>query len=58
VKDLLTQKLTAEKQKAVFDSYIEGLKSSYKVEINKDAIAKLAAAKPEAPTAPAQKEKK
>ncbi|HTR45414.1 MAG TPA: peptidylprolyl isomerase [Thermodesulfovibrionales bacterium] len=58
VKDLLTQKLTAEKQKAVFDSYIEGLKSSYKVDINKDAIAKLAAEKPQTPASPAPKEKK
>ncbi len=41
IKDLLSQRVTAEKQKEVFDSYIEGLKKSYSVEKNKDAIAKL-----------------
>ena len=41
VKDLLTQKVTAEKQKQVFDSYMNELKKSYKVEINKDALAKM-----------------
>lgn len=39
VKDLLTQKVTAEKQKEAFDSYMEGLKKSYTVEKNKEAIA-------------------
>ncbi len=42
MKDLLTQRVTAEKQKELFDSYLEGLKKSYPVEKNKDAIAKLA----------------
>ncbi len=32
----------AERQKEAFDSYIEGLRKSYKVEINKDALSKLA----------------
>ncbi|MBM4136999.1 MAG: peptidylprolyl isomerase [Nitrospira sp.] len=41
VKDLLSQRLSAKKQKEVFDSYMEGLKKSYKVEINKDALSKL-----------------
>ena len=41
VKDLLTQKVTAEKQKQVFDTYLNELKKSYKVEINKDALAKV-----------------
>ena len=41
VKDLLTQKVTAEKQKEAFDSYIEGLKKSYTVEKNRDAISTL-----------------
>ncbi len=41
VKDLLTQKVTAEKQKEAFDSYIEDLKKSYKPEKNKEAIANL-----------------
>lgn len=35
VKDLVIQRLTAEKQKEVFDSYIEGLKKKYEVEIKK-----------------------
>jgi peptidyl-prolyl cis-trans isomerase C len=41
VKDLLTQRVTAEKQKEAFDSYMEGLKKSYTVEKNKEAIASL-----------------
>lgn len=41
IKDVLAQRMTAEKQKDVFDSYISGLKKSYKVELNKEAIAKL-----------------
>lgn len=40
VKDLISQHLSAEKQKEVFDSYIEGLKKIYTVEINKEALAK------------------
>jgi peptidyl-prolyl cis-trans isomerase C len=41
VKDLLSQRLSAKKQKEVFDSYMEGLKKSYKVDVNKDALLKL-----------------
>lgn len=41
VKDLLTQKVTAEKQKEAFDSYMDGLKKSYTVEKNKEAIASV-----------------
>ncbi len=51
VKDLLTQKVTAEKQKEAFDSYMEGLKKSYTVEKNKEAIAAIGSSikgKPEA----------
>jgi peptidyl-prolyl cis-trans isomerase C len=40
-KNLISQNLMAEKQKEVFDSYIEGLRKSYKVEINKEALLKL-----------------
>lgn len=43
VKDVLAQKLTAEKQKQVFDNYVNDLKNSYKVEVNKEAIAKMTA---------------
>ncbi len=41
VKDSLTQKLTAEKQKEVFDSYVNSLKKTYSIEIRKEAITKL-----------------
>jgi peptidyl-prolyl cis-trans isomerase C len=41
VKSLISQHLSAEKQKEVFDSYIESLKKSYKIDINKEAISKL-----------------
>jgi peptidyl-prolyl cis-trans isomerase C len=41
VKNLISQNLLAEKQKESFDSYIEGLKKKYKVEINKEAVSKL-----------------
>jgi peptidyl-prolyl cis-trans isomerase C len=41
IKNLISQNLLAEKQKVLFDSYIEGLKKKYKVEINKEAISKL-----------------
>lgn len=42
IKQLLTQRLTSAKQKDLFDSYVNDLKKSYKVEINKEAIAKMA----------------
>jgi len=41
IKNLISQNLLAEKQKESFDSYIEGLKKKYKVEINKEAVSKL-----------------
>ncbi|MEW6571171.1 MAG: peptidylprolyl isomerase [Nitrospirota bacterium] len=41
VKNLIFQRLSAEKQKETFDSYIEKLKKSYKVEINREALTKL-----------------
>jgi parvulin-like peptidyl-prolyl isomerase len=41
VKNLISQNLMAEKQKGVFDSYVEGLRKSFKVEINKEALSKL-----------------
>ena len=43
VKNAIMQRLSAEKQKEVFDSYVEDLKKSYNVEINKEALSKLAA---------------
>jgi len=41
VKETLAQRLTAEKQKELFDSYMEGLKKKYKPDINKEALLKL-----------------
>jgi len=41
IRDMLAQRLTAQKQKEVFDGYVENLKKSYKVDVNKDAIAGL-----------------
>jgi parvulin-like peptidyl-prolyl isomerase len=43
VKGVISQRVAAEKQKEAFDSYLENLKKSYKVEINKDAVSKLSA---------------
>lgn len=42
IKNLISQNLLAEKQKESFDSYMEGLKKKYKVEVNKEAVSKLA----------------
>jgi peptidyl-prolyl cis-trans isomerase C len=42
VKDMISQKLSGEKQKGAFDQYMEGLKKNYKVEINKDAMTQAA----------------
>lgn len=41
IKNALMQRITAEKQREVFDSYIESLQKNYKVDINKEALAKL-----------------
>jgi EpsD family peptidyl-prolyl cis-trans isomerase len=41
VKNYISQRLSAEKQKGVFDSYIDELKKKYPVEINKEAVSKL-----------------
>ncbi len=42
VKSYISQRLSAEKQKGFFDSYIEELKKKYTPEINKEAVSKLA----------------
>lgn len=42
VKSLIHERLLAEKQKETFDKYMEDLKKAYKVEINKEAIDKIA----------------
>jgi peptidyl-prolyl cis-trans isomerase C len=44
VKGLIMQRLTAEKEKSSFDQFVDNLKKNYKVEINKDEVAKLSAA--------------
>lgn len=51
IRSNIYQRLAAEKQKEFFDSYISDLKTQYKVEINKDAVATLSggAATQEAP---------
>ncbi|OGW36577.1 MAG: hypothetical protein A2Y97_03465 [Nitrospirae bacterium RBG_13_39_12] len=41
VKNLIFQHLSGEKQKEIFDSYIESLKKKYNVDINKESLAKL-----------------
>jgi len=41
VRDLISQKLSGEKQKEAFDAYITELKKTYKVDVNKDAFSKL-----------------
>jgi peptidyl-prolyl cis-trans isomerase C len=50
VKGAIVQRLTSMKQKEGFDKYIEDLKKTYKTEVNKDALAKLAS-----PAAPSEK---
>ncbi len=57
IKDMLAQRLTAQKQKEVFDSYVENLKKSYTIDINKEAIAgmsKKEETKKEEPKGPAK----
>lgn len=43
IREMLSQRLSGEKQKEAFDKYMEGLKKNYKVEFNKDASMKAAA---------------
>jgi peptidyl-prolyl cis-trans isomerase C len=43
IKDMISQRLSGEKQKEAFDQYLAELKKAYKVEINKDAFSKPAA---------------
>lgn len=53
VKSFIAQHLSGEKQKELFDSYIESLKKTYPVEINKEA---LAGPSPEGMKEPAEKQ--
>jgi len=41
VKELIAQRLTADKQKEIFDSYLEELRKTYKVDINREALSGL-----------------
>jgi peptidyl-prolyl cis-trans isomerase C len=41
VRDLISQKLSGERQKEAFEKYVAGLRNTIKVEINKDALAQL-----------------
>ena len=60
IKDMLSQKLSAGKQKEAFEQYITELKKNYKVEINKEALTKSPAGteKKEVPTAEPEQPKK
>ncbi|MBI5074636.1 MAG: peptidylprolyl isomerase [Nitrospirae bacterium] len=59
VRDLVSQKLSGERQKGVFDTYMAELKKSHKVEINKEALtAKPVPAKTDKQEAPAKPEEK
>ncbi len=49
VKGMIMQRLTAEKQKGNFDKFLDSIKKNYKVEINKDEVAKLSASPNPAP---------
>lgn len=40
IKGRLLQRLSAEKQKEIFDSYMDGLRKNYKVDINKEAFSR------------------
>ncbi len=46
VKDVIYQRLTGERQKEAFDNYINELRKGYKVEINKDVLAKIPSPEP------------
>ncbi len=41
VKGIIHQRLTAERQRETFDTFIEGIKKDYKIDINKDALSKI-----------------
>jgi peptidyl-prolyl cis-trans isomerase C len=53
VKNLIAQRLAGEKQKNAFDSYLDELRKSYKVEMNKEAISKLSEQEQQGEAAPA-----
>jgi len=57
IRDMIAQKLSGEKQKEAFEQYIAELKKNYKVEINKDALAKTSAGPDKKETPQAEPEK-
>jgi len=52
VKNQIAQRLAAEKQKDAFDSYLDELRKSYKVEMNKEAISQLGGQEQQGETVP------
>lgn len=56
IRDMISQRLSGEKQKGAFDLYITELKKNYKVEINKDALMKSSAGNEKKETTPAEPE--
>jgi peptidyl-prolyl cis-trans isomerase C len=58
IKDMISQKLSGEKQKEAFEQYITELKKNYKVEISKDAIPSAETEKKEAPSSVPEQPKK
>ena len=52
VKNLIAQRLAADRQKDAFDSYLDELRKSYKVEMNKEAISKLSGQEQQGEIAP------
>ncbi len=56
IKDLISQKLSGERQKESFDKYVADLKKTYTVEIMKDALAKPKEGVKEAPKETPKKE--
>lgn len=57
VKSVLFQRISAERQKEFFDSYIENLKKTFKVEINQEAVSKLSSAEEKKEERPVEPEK-
>jgi peptidyl-prolyl cis-trans isomerase C len=53
IRDMISQKLSGERQKGAFDQYVAELKKNYKVEVNRDALVKASPA-PEKAETPAQ----
>ncbi|HMK43771.1 MAG TPA: peptidyl-prolyl cis-trans isomerase [Dissulfurispiraceae bacterium] len=55
-KPIIVQRLTMDRQKTTFDKFIEDVKKTYKVDINKDEIAKMSGGAPAPAPAPATPE--